>query len=111
VLDFYNPVVVRVTYKTGHTVARDLVLEVDVRHWRTVIVRMEMFLGSDMAELDTHVRSDVLQWLILVVEVGNASIAGCIVDPPVIVGISVRIQSNLLFYIILSFQCSCGQRT
>lgn len=58
---------------------------------------MEVFFGDDVPKLDAHVGSDVDEVLIRPVEVLVPIDCG-VQDAPVVIGVSVRIKSDLLFY-------------
>lgn len=59
-LNLHEPVIISVALEPRHTISRDFVLEVDIGHRRTVIMRVEMFLRGYVAELDAHPGGDVL---------------------------------------------------
>jgi hypothetical protein len=61
VLDLDDKVIIRVARKARETVARDLVLEVDLRHRRAVVMRVQTLLGRDVFEANDHPIRDVCQ--------------------------------------------------
>jgi hypothetical protein len=51
-LYFNNPIIVRIARKAGHPICRHLVLKVNFRDWRTVVVGMQVPLSDHVPDLD-----------------------------------------------------------
>lgn len=94
-VDLHDPVVVGVTSIARDTVARHLLLEVDIRDRGTDVVRVEGLVGRDMPELDASAAGDVRDVVIGPVGV-RVAICGRIDDAPVVVGVAVRVEGDLL---------------
>lgn len=95
-LDHDDPVIIDVARKARHAVPRYLVLEFDVRHGRTDVVRVEGLVGEDVSELDARTVLDELHGLVFIVVLG-ISVDGSIEDTPEIVVVSVGVEGDLLF--------------
>jgi len=96
VLDLDEPIVVCVSDKVRHPIAGNLILEIDLRDWWPKIVRVEVLVRDDVSQPDFHSTGDILKGLIRPFGLGMPAIFGYD-DAPVVVGITVRIQCNLLF--------------
>lgn len=95
-VDLHNPVVVRITRVVRHAIARYLLLEVDIRDRRTLVMRVQVLVRRDVLQLDLHARLDVREGLGLPVMVWVA-ITGRIQDSPVVVVVTVWVEGDLLF--------------
>ena len=94
-VNFDIPVVVRIAYITRDAVSRYLLLEVDIRDRRAVVVRVEVLLGGGVAQLDAGSRSEVGDRLGEPVS-GWVSVLRRVEEEPVIVVVSVRVERDLL---------------
>ena len=98
VLYLDKPVVVGVTSESVHSVRRHLVLKFDIGDWWTDVVRVEMLMSCDVAQLDAHPRCYMRQGGRLIKE---RILCGTVDNDPVVIVVSVRIEGDLLF---------CGRR-
>lgn len=71
VLDLDDEVIIRVAREAWETVARDLILEVDLRYRRAMVVRMQALFGRDVLEADDHPIRDVCQLVLPVRRAGG----------------------------------------
>lgn len=94
-MDLDNPIVVRITRVAGDAVARDFILELDVRDRRADIVRVQRLLGLDVPELDASTLGDVGDAVVLP---GGVRVPrrGSVNDAPVVVRVTMRVQGDLL---------------
>ena len=79
--DLNNPVIIAIGNKARHTIARDLILEVNI--WPN-FVRMKMHSSENMSQFDSGTREDVLQGLVLIIELIVGGIEGnllFLIDP------------------------------
>lgn len=98
---FDEPVIVGVADKPSHAVCRNFILEVHVGHGRTIIVRVERLIGGDVSELDLHTRRHVGDRCLFPVDIWIAGVSS-VSNAPVIVGITVWVECDLLLYIPIS---------
>ena len=94
-LNLQEPVVVAVPDEIALAVRRYFVLEVNVRNGRAVVVGVKMLVGGNVLEPYAREVGDVLQWLRCPVKVGTGRSIG---DGPVVIGVTVRVECNLLFW-------------
>lgn len=59
VRDLDDEVIIRVAFKARETIAGDLILEVDFRHGRAMVVRVQALFGSNVLKADDHPIGDV----------------------------------------------------
>ena len=95
-LDLDEPIVICISDKVRHSIGGNLILEVDIRDWWPKIVRMEVLVRDDVSQPDFHSTGDIFKGLIRPFGLGVSAIFGYD-DAPVVIGIAVRIQRNLLF--------------
>lgn len=95
-LDLDEPIVICIPDEARHPVARNLILEINIRDWWPIVVRMEALVRDDVPESDFHSPSDILKGLICPFGFGVSSFLSCDYAP-VVVRIAVGIQRNLLF--------------
>lgn len=95
-LDLDEPIVVCISDKVRHPIAGNLILEINLRDWGPIIVRVEVLVRGDVSQPDFHSTGDILKGPIRPLGLGVPAIFGYD-DAPVIIGITVRIQCNLLF--------------
>lgn len=94
-VNLHDPIVVGITCIARDTVGRDLLLEVDVRNRWPDVMRVEGLVGGNVPELDSSTASDVRDVVIGPVGV-RIAIGGRIDNAPVVVGIAVRVEGDLL---------------
>ena len=83
-VNLHNPVVIGVTNEASHTVRGDFLLEVNVRNWRPIIVRVKRVVCRNMAQLDPITGVNILEWLEAPSRVGVRS-SGRINNPPIVI--------------------------
>lgn len=57
--DLNDEVIIRVARKARETIARDLILEVDFRHRRAMVVRVQALFGLNVLEANDHPIGDM----------------------------------------------------
>lgn len=95
-----RPIIIRVPVESFKAIGGHFVLEILFGDWRTEIVRVETFLSGDMFEAEFHPGRYVLEWGVGPVEFGHAFF-GDVCETEIVVGISVRVEGDLLFWITL----------
>jgi hypothetical protein len=70
-------------------------LEIDIRDGRADVVRVQVFAGDDMLELDPGGVLDEPDGLVLPVQIGVALLGG-VDNPPVVVVVAMGVESDLL---------------
>jgi len=96
VLDLDEPIIVCISDEVFHSIGRNLILEIDIRDRWPKIVRVDVLVRADVSQLDFHFISDILKGFICPFGFGVSAILGYD-DAPVVVGIAVRVQRDLLF--------------
>ena len=96
-LNLHNPIIIRIPRKVRHPIRRHLVLEVDVAHGRADVVRVQVALRLDVAQLDAIAVLDIAQWLRFPFKVW-VSDRSRVDYRPVVIFIAVRVEGDLLFY-------------
>jgi hypothetical protein len=96
-LDLNDPIIIPIALEARHPICRNFVLKVNIRNGWTEVMRVQMFLGGDMLKPDPHGRFNVLYRLIFPVGI-IAVLHSRIDDAPVVVGIAMGVQGDLLFY-------------
>lgn len=102
--NFHDPIIVGVSSISRDAITGHFLLEVDVGHGRTDVMRMEGFLRLNVPDLNACARSDVVNIVVGPVSV-RITISRCIHDAPIVVGVTVRIES----YLLLCGQCQHNQ--
>lgn len=95
ILNLDDKVIIRVPLKARETVARDLILEIDLGHGRAVVVRVQALVGRDVLKADGHPVGDVCQLVFPVWCVGGVP-RGYIAHFPLVVVIPVWVKCDLL---------------
>lgn len=101
---FDEPVIVGIADEPSHAVCRNFILEVHVGHGGTIIVRVERFIGGNVPELHLHTRRHVSDRCLFPVDIWVAGVSS-VGNAPVIVGITVWVECDLLLCIPIS-KCS-----
>ena len=95
-VDFYDPIVVRIPSIPRNTISGHFLLEVDVGNRRANVMGMKRLVGLHMTNLDALSGGDECD---VVVDPASVRVAiGCSVyDAPFVVVVSMRIERDLLF--------------
>lgn len=94
-INLHNPIIIGVPNEVLQPVARHLVLEIHIRHWRAEIVRVQVPLGRDVPKPNARSTRQIREIPVLPVEPW-VSLRSRVEDRPVVVMIPMRVQRDLL---------------
>lgn len=97
ILNFYDPVVIRVACEARKAISGHFVLEIDVGDGCADVVRVEAFCGGDVFEADDGAGCYPDGVGVGPVEIVGA-FGGDVEDPPVVVTVAMWVERDLLLY-------------
>jgi len=96
VFDLDKPIVICIPDKARHPVTGNLILEINIRDRWPEVVRVEALVRDDVSQSDFHSGGDILKGFVCPFGLWVTTFLSCD-DAPIIIGIAVGVQRDLLF--------------